>query len=178
MKWYHFVAELLAQSCNHIVEVNSFFINSSDGNLTYTLMSKVILRWNGNWQTNAVTGPSTGTVGGCSATVTESSYGPRRGWKVFDGDNSTTWATASSKFDATSPYDANSGGEWVSVDLGACAPQVTGMRVTGWFATGVYVPDDFLLEGSSNNSTWVTINGSPSTDVLNTERTYTWTWTN
>ena len=52
------------------------------------------------------------------------------------------------------------------------------MKVYGWPSVGTYVPDSYHLEGSNDDATWVTINGSVQTTAAWPEQTYNWSWTN
>lgn len=144
-------------------------------------VAELQFRWNGTWQTNAMTSNTTGTVGSLAVTTSASSEysGSWPAWHAFDTLTSNNgWWTNGSSFGTTAPFDESTT-NWLKVDFGAGnAPNITGMRVSGY--NGTYTEcslDAFRLEYSSDDTGWTTVTNSAQTaqDTRNTTIEYDFT---
>lgn len=122
-------------------------------------LGNIELQWDDTWQTNAMTGASSGTIGGLSVTASASTMysATYAAWKAFDSSGSTGWWT---------PYGTYGGGNydelspvWVKIDFGANPVVLTGVRLEdtdNW----TWTSDVAHVESSDDDSTWTTITGS------------------
>jgi hypothetical protein len=136
---------------------------------------EVEFRWGGVWQTNAMSGYSSGTVGGAAVTVSSASEysGSYPTYIAFNGNASDYHCSASGSFQASSPYAALSS-QWVQIDFQSNPRSVSGVRITAPANAG---PTYFSVVGSNDGVNWSAISGAtgigasyPST----TTNTHTW----
>lgn len=141
---------------------------------TKRALDEVKFRWNGTYQTNAMTASSTGTIGGISATVADTGhYATNEGWMAFGSGNFTPpdgafWG-AGPNYDPTTT-------NYVIIDFGAANK----VAIDGWKLTANLCPiDGMRLYWSDDASAWTLIASSAyyNVSIPYTDLEYTWTLT-
>jgi len=130
------------------------------------------LYWDNTFQSSAMTGASSGTIGGVPASVS-SANNYSASYKAFRAfDNSNLYSTEKNAFD-TSGNEISA--QWLKVDLGAgYKKNIKGFKING---ITNYFPIHFHLEASDDNATWTQVSpsyelGSYSESVSG--KAYTW----
>lgn len=140
---------------------------------TKRAIDEVKFRWNGTYQTNAMTASNSGTIGSISPTVTDTGhYTTNEGWMAFGSGNFTPpdgafWGGGPNYDPTTTNY--------VIIDFGASNK----VAIDGWKLTATNCPiDGMRLYWSDDNSVWHLIASSAYYNVAipYTDLEYTWAY--
>jgi hypothetical protein len=158
-------------------QYNRFRVRTTAGNgATGIILNEVILKWDGAFQTNAVTDCLSGTVGGIPAKVYHSTSliacggtADWRPWQAFDNVFS----------DGEAWHNNNVGiNSWITLHLNT-PKRLEGYRLSSNPTNPTYMPSAWVMEGSNDGVTWTSLDsrtGATNWTLSGETREYTITY--
>ena len=125
------------------------------------VVREINLKFNNEWQTNAMNSLVDGTIGGLSVNISSPSYysANYKSWRAFDADTSYNYSymTALDSFSTSSAFDAIDGdAEFIQIDFLSTPVALEAMQIYGGYL-GYNAPDKIKVLASNDGSSWVEI---------------------
>lgn len=154
---------------------------ASSSNYSYAIINEVQFKVGGNWLINSMTSGSTGSIGSYSPLISSGTFSDP--FRAFDGNSGLQTGYVYTYSANGTSYDENvAGAYFLKVDFGSGNYlDVTGVRLKSGFrgsslsdSTTYGSVDRFYVQGSNDDSNWVTLSPNPISSVTTDTMAFTW----